>query len=117
MRSDDIKDIVEQLQRLQIRQDELLARLGYLAGGQDTGYTQAQTARIPASPARVARVPPDTSRDIVVGDRVRIRNPGRFQAVRGTVVKVNNTTNRATVQARDGSKIVRAPHNLIPDDD
>jgi transcription antitermination factor NusG len=117
MRSDNIKDIVEQLQRLQIRQDELLAHLGDLSGDNDTVPLRAQAARVPASPTRAARVPPDTSRDIEVGDRVRIRNPGRFQAVRGRVIKVNTTTNRATVQARDGSKVVHAPHNLIPDDE
>jgi hypothetical protein len=117
MRSNNIKDIVAQLQRLQIRQDELLTRLGDLSGDDDTVPLQAQAARVPTSPTRAARIPSDTSRDIEVGDRVRIRNPRRFQAVRGRVIKVSTPTSRVTVQARDESKIVREPHNLIPDDE
>jgi hypothetical protein len=102
MREDDIKDIVEQLQRLQIQQDVLLARLGELSGSHET-------------PAQATRVPPDTTRDLAIGDRVRIRNPGRFQAVRGTIVRIG--TSRITVQARNGSKIIRAPHNLFLEDE
>jgi hypothetical protein len=102
MREDDIKDIVEQLQRLQIQQDTLIARLGELSGSHET-------------PARATRVPPDTSRALAIGDRVRVRNPGRFQAVRGTIVRIG--TSRITVQARNRSKIIRAPHNLFLDDE
>jgi hypothetical protein len=102
MREDDIKDIVDQLQRLQIRQDVLLARLGELSGSHKV-------------PAQATRVPPDTPRGLDIGDRVRIRNPGRFQANRGTIIRIG--TSRITVQARNGSKIIRAPHNLYLDDE
>jgi hypothetical protein len=102
MREDDIKDIVEQLQRLQIQQDALIARLVDLSGSHET-------------PAQATRVPPDTSRALAIGDHVRIRNPARYQAVRGTIVRIG--TSRITVQARNGSKIVRAPHNLFLDDE
>jgi hypothetical protein len=107
MRDDDIKDIVEQPQRLQLWQDVLIARLGELSGNS-----------IPAT-AQSTRIPPDTdtvtARTFAIGDRVRIRNPGRFQENSGVVITI--TANRITVQARNGIKIVRAPHNIIFDNE
>jgi hypothetical protein len=44
-------------------------------------------------------------------DRVRIRSPAGYQANRGTIIRIG--TSRITVETRNGSKIVRAPHNLI----
>jgi ribosomal protein L21E len=46
-----------------------------------------------------------------IGDRVQIRNPNRFQAKRGYIVKIGDSC--ITVQTATGSKIVRAPKNLI----
>ena len=107
MRGDEIKDIVEQLQRLQLRQDALIARLGELSGNSTT------------STARATRIPPETetvtARTFAIGDRVRIRNPNRQQANSGMVVNI--TANRITVQARNGIKIMRAPHNIFFDDE
>jgi hypothetical protein len=107
MRDDDIKDIVEQLQRLQLQQDALITRLGELRSNSATDN------------ARATRIPPETetvtARTFAIGDRVRIRNPNRLQADRGVVVNI--TANRITVQARRGSKIVRAPHNIFFDDE
>jgi hypothetical protein len=109
MREDEIKDIVEQLQRLQLRQDELITRLGELGGN---------NASV-AAPAQAARIPPETetvsARTFAIGDRAWIRNPGRFHADRGVVVNI--TANRITVKARNGTKIVRAPHNVFLDDE
>jgi transcription elongation factor len=102
MRSDDIKDIIEQLQRLQIQQGGLLARLGALSDDNEPQPT----------PTRAARVQPDAPREFAIGDRVRIRNPVRYQANRGTIIRIG--TSQITVEMRNGSKIVRAPpHNLI----
>jgi hypothetical protein len=93
-RDQEIQDIVNQLERLQIQQSDLLQRLGRLSESEDN-----------ATPL------PTTAREFVVGDRVRIRNPGRLQPVRGTVTKIGRV--RITVEARNGTKIVRAPKNLI----
>jgi hypothetical protein len=101
MRSDDIKDIIGQLQRLQIQQDGLLACLEALSDDNEAQPT----------PTRAARVQPDAPREFAIGDRVRIRNPARYQANRGTIIRIG--TSRITVKTRNGSKIVRTPHNLI----
>jgi hypothetical protein len=56
----------------------------------------------------------DTTRaleDFIVGDRDRMKNPGGFQVTRCTIIKIG--TSRITVQAQNGTKIVRAPKNLI----
>jgi hypothetical protein len=53
-----------------------------------------------------ARVP-----EFVIGDKVRIKNPTRFQANRGVMTKIGSS--RITVQTKSGNKILRAPKNLI----
>jgi sRNA-binding protein len=107
--NDDIASIVEQLKRLQIRQDLLIARLGELS--EDNEGTPAT--------ARATRIPPETetvtARSFAIGDRVKIRNPNRQQANKGVVVNI--TANRITVQDRSGNKIIRAPHNIYIDDE
>jgi hypothetical protein len=109
MRDDDIADIVDQLKRLHIRQDVLIARLGELSGSNNS---------IPAT-ARASRIPPDTenvtARSFAIGDRVKIRNPNRRQANKGVVVNI--TANHITVQDTLGTKIIRAPHNVYIDDE
>jgi hypothetical protein len=40
---------------------------------------------------------------------------GPFQATRGTITKIGNS--RITVQARNGTKISRAPKNLTLEDE
>jgi transcription elongation factor len=107
MRNDNIKDIVEQLQRLQLQQDALITRLGELSNNSVT--TNARATRIPPETETI------TARTFAIGDKVRIRNPNRLQADRGVVVNI--TANRITVQTRRGSKIVCAPHNILFDDE
>jgi hypothetical protein len=72
----DIKDIVAHLEQLQIQQSELLHCLERLVGSGDNNN---------------ATVQPDATREFAVGDRVRIRNPGLLQAVRGTVTKIGTS--------------------------
>jgi transcription elongation factor len=95
-RDQEIQDIVNQLERLQIQQSDLLQRLGLLSESDDNNIT---------TPA------PVIAREFAVGDRVRIRNPSRLQPVRGIITKIGRV--RITVEARNGTKIVRAPKNLI----
>jgi small-conductance mechanosensitive channel len=56
-------------------------------------------------------VPPDATREFAIGDRVQIKNPGRYQASGGTIAKIG--ANRITVRTASGSKILRAPKNLL----
>jgi transcription antitermination factor NusG len=92
----DIKDIVGQLERLQIRQTALVQRLARLTaiGNNNTNTEQ-----------------PNITQEFSVGDQVRITNPGLRQADRGTITNIDNS--RITVQARNGTKITRAPKNLV----
>jgi hypothetical protein len=94
----DIKEVIAQLERLHICQSELLQRLGRLSEtGENTTTRRPDTAR--------------ALEDFIVGDTVRIRNPGVFLATRGTIIKIGISC--ITVQAQNGTKIVRAPKNLI----
>ena len=92
----DIKDIVAQLQRLQIQETELLRRLELLS------EADSNTSR-----------PPDSTRGFEIGDLVQIRNPRPFQAKKGTIIRIGIGTDRITVQARNGSKIVRSSSNVF----
>jgi hypothetical protein len=103
-----VQDIIAQLQNLQIQQAVLLTRLGRLSseGNRNSNSNYSR----PEPPATE-----NTTRDFAIGDRVRIRNPGVFQTDRGSIVKIGTT--RITVLARNGTKIVRAPKNLIFDNE
>jgi hypothetical protein len=109
----EIKDIVNQLQSLQIRQTRLLTRLEHLneRAGVRTEENEARPARS-AGPA--TRDPP---RQLVVGDLVRIKNPSPFQITKGTITKINVTTDRITIQGKNGSKVVRATKNVTLQDE
>jgi hypothetical protein len=60
-------------------------------------------------------VPPDKTRELAIGDRVRILNPGVFQTDRGIVIKVG--LSRITIQTKSGAKIVRAQKNIVIDNE
>ena len=94
----DIANIIGQLQRLQIQQSELLVELARL--NERNNETETTAAEVS-----------DTPRDFIEGDRVRILNPKRYQARRGIITKIGDS--RITVQAADGTKIQRAPHNIV----
>ena len=93
-RQDEIKDIVSQLQRLQIEESELLRRLEGLS----------ETDSHPAGT-------PTPTRDFRIGDLVRVKNPRPFQIKTGHVIRIGIGADRITAQA-NGSKVVRASHNL-----
>ena len=100
---EEIKDIVEQLQRLQIQQTGLLTRLEVLNEG------AAEENR----PARNAGPATRAPRELAIGDSVRIKNPTPFQANKGTIVKINLATDRITIQPTTGAKIVRSSRNVL----
>ena len=93
---DEIKNIVTQLRRLQIQETELLERLELLT---ETGVNATQT--------------PIATQLFVIGDLVRIKNPRPLQPKKGTIIRIGADTDRITVLAKNGSKIVRASFNLI----
>ena len=95
-RQDEIKDIVSQLQRLQIKESELFQRLEGLS------EADSHTAGSP--------IP---TRDFRIGDLVQIKNPKPFQIKKGTIIRIGVETDRITVQSRNGSKVVRDSCNLI----
>jgi transcription antitermination factor NusG len=95
----EVKGIIEQLRRLQLQQTQLLSRLAFIHG------TRAESRANATEPT-----PPNVVREFAVGDRVRIKNPGPFQAHRGTIAKIG--AHRITVRTRSGSRIQRAPHNI-----
>ena len=93
--SQEIQDIVAQLERLNLQQAELVQRLSSLNQSEEDNYTVQSAV---------------AERIFAIGDRVRINNPNRLQAREGTIVKIGSS--RITVETRGGSKIVRAPKNL-----
>jgi hypothetical protein len=95
-RQDEIKDVVSQLQRLQIKESELLQRLEGLSEAESHDTAE------PLTPTR----------DFRIGDLVQIKNPRPFQIKTGHIIMMGVNTNRITVQARNGSKVVRASFNL-----
>jgi hypothetical protein len=127
MREDDgIREIVDHLHRLNIQQAELIERLERLSTERrGTGNTTVtHVARVPTrtatelgTPTSAARISPRTAtesntiRDFAIGDRVRVLNPRRLQPHTGRVVRIGS--NRITIQTSLGTKIVRAPENLI----
>ena len=90
--SDEILDLIRQLQQLEIRQADLLARL--------------HRARIN-----------ETTRGFTVGDEVRIknpRNPKRAEENYGVISKIGAA--RITVLTKGGRSVQRAPKNLSLED-
>jgi hypothetical protein len=97
----DITDLVNQLQRLQLQQSELLQRLT-LASEENNNNT-----------ARAAQPTTNTPREFIVGDRVRITNPNRFQTRIGICRVTKIGPSQITVLAANGTKIHRAAKNLV----
>ena len=113
----DIEDIIAQLQRLQLQQTDLLNQLQQAnrlhqanRGNAERAHQAGVNDRQVEQDTSVAEVS-DSQQDLQVGDQVRIINPGRFQAHRGTVI--NFGPNRVTIQTANGNKIQRAHHNVV----
>jgi hypothetical protein len=102
--NDEVQELIRQLKSLQLQQTVLLTRLER-ARNTEARRDTADDTRVDVN---------ETTREFAIGDRVRIKNPNRFQADRGTITKIG--ASRITVQTRSGAKITRAPKNLIIDD-
>jgi hypothetical protein len=122
MRNDEVQDLISQLNRLQLQQTELFARLEKAIGDKDAqtrrvGKEDAQTGEV-ANKVEVAQtrefvVAHEVAQtgDFAVGDRVIVKNPNPFQADRGKITKIGNK--RITLTTQSGRKILRAPKNLV----
>ena len=93
---DEIKVIVAQLKQLQIQETELLQRL-------------EQLNEADSNPSRS----PCVTRGFAIGDLVQIKNPRPLQAKKGTIMKIGVATDRVAIQAKNGSKTVRASSNVF----
>jgi hypothetical protein len=100
-REQEIHDLIEQIDRLHIRQSTLISRLARLKEvEQEERLVPNRRSRIHVARGAFA-----------IGDRVRVRNPGRNQPSRGKITKMSE--NRITMESRSGIKIWRAPSNFI----
>ena len=97
--NDKIKGLIKQLKILQLQQTELLVRLEKARGREaKTGLHKEEEA---------------STTKFAFGDKVRIKNPTLFQANQGKITKIGSS--RITVKTKSGTKILRAPKNLIPE--
>jgi transcription antitermination factor NusG len=127
---DEVQGIIQQLSRLQLEQTDLLARLerarevetrerlASLVIGDTTTSAgdiihQFRRRHSTSAASDTPAVEEDQPRGFRVGDKVRITNPGRFQANRGEIIKIG--TKRVTIKTRSGSKLQRAEKNLTFD--
>jgi hypothetical protein len=105
---DEISEITRQLEQLQLQQTELLRRLARLTENRRSS-TQG-SATIP----REATPEPTAPGEFVIGDKVRVTNPGPFQQDKGVIVRIGD---RITVSTRNNKKVVRDAKNLVLQDD
>ena len=111
--TDEIQELIKQLKDLQLQQTDILARLERARAQEtDTRVGVDEGTNGPVD-HHVTQIPIDEERDFVIGDRVRIVNPNRFQTDKGIITKIGHS--RITVQTRSGGKIQRAPKNLVLD--
>jgi hypothetical protein len=93
-KNDEVKALINRLKELQLEQSVIIASLELLS--EVEGDVKDIDEGI-------------VTRKFVIGDVVRITNPRPFQAAKGTI---RNIGKRITVEARNGSKIVRLSKNL-----
>jgi hypothetical protein len=122
MRNGKVQDLITQLNRLQLQQMELFARLEKAIGNED-----AQTRGVRKQDAQTRevahKIEVKQTREFVIahgvaqtvefgiGDRVIVNNLNLFQADRGKIRKIGNKRVALTMQS--GSKILRAPNSLV----
>ncbi len=85
------QNIIDRLKQIQIEQTELIKQLENLNINEDTNKQKT------------------TTKELKIGDRVIILNPGRFQERSGTVCKIGKLI---TIESKRGRKIVRARKNI-----
>jgi hypothetical protein len=106
-KGDQVKNIIKELQSLQLQQKVLITRLGQLARSDNAPAWIDTTG---SKEKEVLPRTPTVAWQFKIGDRVRIKNPRIFQTSIGTIAKIGE--NRITVHTTFGSKIMRAHKNL-----
>jgi hypothetical protein len=108
MRNDqqEAQDIITQLQGLQTQQAALISRL-------EQGTESEETSNSPPSPP--AHAASNQTREFVIGDRVRIRNPRHPQEERGTIIRIGARIAAKTPSR--GNTMARVAKNLIFDNE
>jgi hypothetical protein len=93
-KNDEVKALINRLKQLQLEQSVIITSLELLSEveGDVKGIEEGNVAR-----------------QFVVGNIVHITNPRPLQAAKGTITKIGK---RITVEAKNGSKIVRLSKNL-----
>ena len=111
----EIQEIVEQLNELQTQQSVLIERLGQLTSA---NIPPAEASEASDEPTRTITESgyerdlfPASIPVLIIGNQVRIKNPGVGQPDRGIITKI--TLHRITVQADNGILIARSPKNLV----
>jgi hypothetical protein len=98
-----VKELIEELTKLQIAQTAVLTRL---VQSLESLEPNANTTGTTAGEVN------DPDRPLEIGNKVTVLNTGRFRLRRDTVCTVIRIGERVTVQMPAGTKIVRAAHNL-----
>ena len=96
------RELIEELIKLQITQTATLTRL------LESNLNRTATA----TAGTANRVEEDPNRPLEIGDSVKILTIGRYRTHRDTVCTVIKIGARVTVKTPNGTKIVRAAHNL-----
>jgi hypothetical protein len=114
--SEDIQELIEQLKILQLQQTDILDRLDSARSRQGTDNASQGARATAETTSRQERQEREnasrvTTRELIVGDFVLVRNPGLFQADRGEITKI--TASRVTIKTTTGSKIIRSPRNVV----
>ena len=102
---EEVQHLILQLRRLQLQQEEILTRLER-ARNRESDRDNANGT----SANRNTGADENRDRPFAIGDRVIIKNPGRYQADKGTIVRIGR--GRFTVQTVSGGKILRVAKNL-----
>jgi transcription antitermination factor NusG len=117
---DEVQELIQQLSRLQLQQTDLLARLGRAREVETRTSLESPIISDTTTSADVLnqQLRQGTSREnqrrrFRIGDKVRILNPGRFQANKGEITKIGES--RVTIKTWSGSKLQRAPKNITLD--
>jgi transcription antitermination factor NusG len=107
----EIQDIVEEFKQLQLQQTVLVDRLQQLDRNRDNERATRAPSGFDRSWYSHKQRRPRADGEFHIGDRVRIKNPGRFQTSIGNITKIGPS--RITIQGDDGKNpIVRAAKNL-----
>ena len=111
----EIQEIVEQLNELQTQQSVLIERLGQLTSA---NIPSAEASEASDEPTRTITESgyerdlfPASIPVLIIGNQVRIKNPGVDQPDRGIITKI--TLHRITVQTVNGILVTRSPKNLV----